>query len=212
MRQTTSTIKTFYRPIEVAIRWTGLLRYESAILECIPSPRKLPSSLVCPRHHPQVAISPPSEPARPALARQPVTSPVLATNDEPQEIPDQTVTSQEDSTDTTSTLLQDHIVSPAQTTERLQSIQKLIAEQLGEESPPDFESNVLQSIPVQAGGLYPISDVWSSHSGCARISPNLHGKLQTKFLCLTASTIVMTALDLSATFTRKNHPRRLSWL
>jgi len=60
----------------------------------------------------------------------------------------------------TAGLLQAHIVSPAQTTERLQSIQKLIAEQLGEELPPDFESNVLQSIPVQAGGLYPISDVW----------------------------------------------------
>jgi len=60
----------------------------------------------------------------------------------------------------TADVLQAHIVSPAQTTERLQSIQKLIAEQLGEESPPDFESNVLQSIPVQAGGLYPISDVW----------------------------------------------------
>jgi len=57
-------------------------------------------------------------------------------------------------------LLQQHIVSPAQTTERLQSIQKLVADQLGEESPPDFERNVLQSIPVQAGGLYPISDVW----------------------------------------------------
>jgi len=57
-------------------------------------------------------------------------------------------------------LLQAHIVSPIQTTERLQSIQQLVAEQLGEESPPDFESNVLQSIPVQAGGLYPISDVW----------------------------------------------------
>jgi len=57
-------------------------------------------------------------------------------------------------------LLQQHIVSPAQTTERLQSIQKMVADQLGEESPPDFASNVLQSIPVQADGLYPISDVW----------------------------------------------------
>src|SRR3546814_16565744 len=27
-------------------------------------------------------------------------------------------------------------------------------------SPPDFSANVLQSIPVQAGGLYPISDIW----------------------------------------------------
>ncbi|AKU48471.1 ParB family protein [Xanthomonas arboricola] len=57
-------------------------------------------------------------------------------------------------------LLQDHIVSPAPTTERLQSIQRMIADQLGDALPPDFSANVLQSIPVQAGGLYPISDVW----------------------------------------------------
>jgi hypothetical protein len=57
-------------------------------------------------------------------------------------------------------LLQGHIVSPAPTTERLQSIQRMVADQLGDALPPDFSANVLQSIPVQAGGLYPISDVW----------------------------------------------------
>ncbi|WP_372387491.1 ParB family protein [Xanthomonas axonopodis] len=57
-------------------------------------------------------------------------------------------------------LLQQHIVSPATTTERLQSIQRMVADQLGDALPPDFSANVLQSIPVQAGGLYPISDVW----------------------------------------------------
>lgn len=57
-------------------------------------------------------------------------------------------------------LVQEHIVSPAQTTERLQSIQRLIANELGDAVPPDFEGNVLQAIPVQAGGLYPITDVW----------------------------------------------------
>ncbi len=57
-------------------------------------------------------------------------------------------------------LLQDHVVSAAPTTERLQSIQRMIADQLGDALPPDFSDNVLQSIPVQAGGLYPISDVW----------------------------------------------------
>jgi hypothetical protein len=36
----------------------------------------------------------------------------------------------------------------------------LVADQLGDALPPDFPENVLQSIPVQAGGLYPISDVW----------------------------------------------------
>jgi len=67
--------------------------------------------------------------------------------------------------DSTADLLQAHIVSPAQTTERLQSIQKMVADQLGEEAPPDFETSVLQSIPVQAGGLYPISDVWYIDTG-----------------------------------------------
>ncbi|HBO7162140.1 TPA: ParB N-terminal domain-containing protein [Pseudomonas aeruginosa] len=61
-------------------------------------------------------------------------------------------------------LLQGHIVSPAPTTERLQSIQRMIANELGD-APPDFSANVLQSIPVQAGGLYPISDVWHIDAG-----------------------------------------------
>ncbi|MDA3311285.1 ParB family protein [Pseudomonas aeruginosa] len=56
--------------------------------------------------------------------------------------------------------LQEHIVSPAPTTERLESIQRMVADQLGDALPHDFSANVLQSIPVQAGGLYPISDVW----------------------------------------------------
>lgn len=62
-------------------------------------------------------------------------------------------------------LVQEHIVSPAPTTERLQSIQRMVADQLGDALPPDFSSSVLQSIPVQAGGLYPISDVWYIDAG-----------------------------------------------
>ncbi len=60
--------------------------------------------------------------------------------------------------------LREHIVSPAPTTDRLQTIQRLVAEQLGD-SLPSFEANVLQAIPVQAGGLYPISDVWYIEPG-----------------------------------------------
>ncbi|WP_431822474.1 ParB family protein [Burkholderia sp. F1] len=52
-----------------------------------------------------------------------------------------------------------HIVSPVETSDRLQSIQRLVAKHLGE-TPSEFERNVLQAIPVQVGGLYPISDVW----------------------------------------------------
>lgn len=57
-----------------------------------------------------------------------------------------------------------HIVSPVPTTERLQSIQRLVADQLGDPL-QDFEANVLRAIPVQAGGLYPISDVWYIEPG-----------------------------------------------
>jgi ParB family protein of integrating conjugative element (PFGI_1 class) len=60
--------------------------------------------------------------------------------------------------------LEAHIVSPAATTERLQSIQRLVADQAGE-TLSDFAANVLQSVPVQAGSLYPISDVWSIDPG-----------------------------------------------
>jgi hypothetical protein len=55
--------------------------------------------------------------------------------------------------------LQQHVVSPASTTKRLQSIQRLVADHTGE-TLPDFERNVLQSIPIQADSLYPITDIW----------------------------------------------------
>lgn len=55
--------------------------------------------------------------------------------------------------------LQGHIVSPAETTERLQAIQRTIADATGD-TLQDFQANVVRAIPVQAGGLHPISDVW----------------------------------------------------
>ncbi|USR37560.1 ParB family protein [Ectopseudomonas hydrolytica] len=60
--------------------------------------------------------------------------------------------------------LQGHIVSPADNTDRLQAIQKMVAEHTGEPL-PTFTDNVLQAIPVQAGGLFPISDVWYIEPG-----------------------------------------------
>ena len=62
------------------------------------------------------------------------------------------------------THLREHIVSPATTTERLEAIQHLVAEHTGEPLPA-FADNVLQSIPVQACGLFPISDVWYIEPG-----------------------------------------------
>lgn len=60
--------------------------------------------------------------------------------------------------------LQGHIVTPAPTTERLQSIQRMVADRLGAKR-PHFEADALRAIPVQAGGLYPISDVWYIEPG-----------------------------------------------
>ena len=57
-----------------------------------------------------------------------------------------------------------HIVSPVETTERLRAIERTIAAAT-DEDPPDFERNVLRAIPVQAGGLHPISDVWYIEPG-----------------------------------------------
>lgn len=52
-----------------------------------------------------------------------------------------------------------HIVSPISTTERVQGVKRQLAALDGEHL-PDFNTNALISIPVQAGGLHPISDVW----------------------------------------------------
>lgn len=50
-----------------------------------------------------------------------------------------------------------HTVSPVSA--RTQEIKRQVA-QLDGETLPDFQTNALVSIPVQAGGLHPISDVW----------------------------------------------------
>ncbi|MGE4406957.1 ParB family protein [Pseudomonas sp.] len=61
--------------------------------------------------------------------------------------------------DDATTLLQEHIVSPVATTDRLQAIQQMVAEHTGEQLPA-FADNVLLAIPVQVGGLFPITDIW----------------------------------------------------
>ncbi|AZC24856.1 ParB-like nuclease domain containing protein [Pseudomonas sessilinigenes] len=52
-----------------------------------------------------------------------------------------------------------HIASPVTQTARVIEMKKKLAAIEGEQL-PDFNSNCLQSIPVQAGGLNPISDLW----------------------------------------------------
>lgn len=71
----------------------------------------------------------------------------------------------EEEEDAPTTLVRNHVVTPASSSDRVEAIQRLVADHLGDE-PEDFESNALKAIPVQAGGLYPISDIW-------RIDPGL---------------------------------------
>ena len=52
------------------------------------------------------------------------------------------------------------VATPAPASDRLQSIQQLITDHLNEE-PAEPEDSPSRAIPVQAGGLYPITDVWS---------------------------------------------------
>ncbi|KPB80624.1 MULTISPECIES: ParB family protein [Pseudomonas syringae group] len=55
--------------------------------------------------------------------------------------------------------LEGHVVTPVSTTDRVFEIKRQVAALDGEVL-PDFKANALVSIPVQAGGLHPISDVW----------------------------------------------------
>lgn len=55
--------------------------------------------------------------------------------------------------------INDHILSPVETTARLSAIQGMVSDLTGD-TEPNFKSNVLKSIPVQAGGLYAVSDIW----------------------------------------------------
>jgi ParB family protein of integrating conjugative element (PFGI_1 class) len=56
--------------------------------------------------------------------------------------------------------IQAHVVMPIPgMTPRIQAMKKQLAEATGE-SIPDFDESCLHSIPVQVGGLHPISDLW----------------------------------------------------
>ena len=114
----------------------------------------------------QVPVSPTTGEEKAPSSPSPTTSPPSGNDDSP-EVGGKPVTAvqasrqePENDDERRAAKLQEHIVSPAGTTDRLQSIQRLVADHTGE-TLPDFERNVLQSIPIQVGGLYPITDVWS---------------------------------------------------
>ena len=57
-------------------------------------------------------------------------------------------------------LIQAHIITPIPgMTPRIQAMKRQLAEATGEPI-PDFDAACLQAIPVQVGGLHPVSDLW----------------------------------------------------
>jgi len=64
------------------------------------------------------------------------------------------------SADDQQALIQAHIISPiAGLTPRIQAMKRQLAQATGEPI-PDFETTCLHAIPVQVGGLHPVSDLW----------------------------------------------------
>jgi len=64
------------------------------------------------------------------------------------------------SADDQQALIQAHIISPiAGLTPRIQALKRQLAQATGEPI-PDFETTCLHAIPVQVGGLHPVSDLW----------------------------------------------------
>jgi ParB family protein of integrating conjugative element (PFGI_1 class) len=92
--------------------------------------------------------APSKKPREPSPPRQQQIDP------SPQTVPDPELTDEGQAS-----RIAGHIVSPVGTTDKVLEIKRQVAGLDGEEL-PDFKANALVSIPVQAGGLYPISDVW----------------------------------------------------
>lgn len=103
------------------------------------------------------AQDPAPRPTAAATAAARPAEPLGAARQEPQAVAG-------DSTRPASNPPDERTASPAPTTERLQSIQKLVADHHGEPA-HSFADNVVHAIPVQAGGLYPITDVWHIDPG-----------------------------------------------
>lgn len=59
-----------------------------------------------------------------------------------------------------------HVVSPVDSTPRLQAIESMVGALVGDVEPePEPGQHAVQSIPVQAGGLYPVTDIWHISAG-----------------------------------------------
>ncbi|MCC4607806.1 ParB family protein [Xanthomonas campestris pv. zinniae] len=142
----------------LALEIAGVESRQRALLS-VPAPLPSPGGVAAPA--PQAAASTRTE--VPAATPRAPSAPIPRASDAPDAEHSATASSNNTS-DPSSARVQEHVVSPAASTERLQSLQKLVADHHGEAS-HSFADNVVQAIPVQAGGLYPISDVWHIDPG-----------------------------------------------
>lgn len=121
-----------------------------------PTPLSTPPALPDPVPDTRPPGAPPPQAVTRASENQDQSTPPSPTIESANPQPPDVISDTASASDT----LSQHIVSPAPTSDRVQSIQRMVADQLGEAMPPDFAHAVLQSIPLQADGLYPITDLW----------------------------------------------------
>lgn len=131
---------------ESETRQRALSREPAPSPTAAPSPSRKPS--------PSSNASAPSSTSK-SSADDAAPPPIAPTPSTPIDAPPSSIANSDDAG-----TAQRHVVSPVANTERLQEIRQLVAEHTGDDVPADFDAMVIQAVPVQAGGLYPISDVW----------------------------------------------------
>jgi hypothetical protein len=131
--------------------WLKLDILDGRGAEKVP-PVETPRSVAAP---PPAAVQPSNTPAGEAEVQPPACTP--ETDLYQQELNRDTIPV---STDDQQALIQAHIITPiAGLTPRIQAMKRQLAQATGEPI-PDFETTCLHAIPVQVGGLHPVSDLW----------------------------------------------------
>lgn len=103
------------------------------------------------------APTPPARPAdKPSSAKATRSSPVQEDLPKEQNLPDTEVIDEAER----QRRIQGHVISPVLTTPRVQQIREQVAREAFDEVLPNFEDCAVTAIPVQAGGLHPVSDIW----------------------------------------------------
>jgi ParB family protein of integrating conjugative element (PFGI_1 class) len=147
------------------------LGYEAVLLEITQNQDQLRRSTSVADMPPSALVLPPTAEPAPGIAdveSGPAGTVPLAAQSQPDAQPtsrtDEASSSEGPQSTTlshaeTQARLEGHIASPVTTSSRVQQVKQQLAAIDGEQL-PDFAANALVSIPVQAGGLHPISDLW----------------------------------------------------